>query len=1688
MEATSEHPSSATDAQNFLTYLQKENLNKLDADGEADDSRNWTMNYIRDIKRDLSNPSQVLPELLQNADDVDGDISCDNVVIQLTESSLRIWNDGRSMTENEVQSLCGLGESTKRLADQDFIGHFGRGFKSVFNIAETVTVRSGYFEFSLDDDRLVVPQDISAPDGKFTGTEIILPFKKDLDSTDRNRLESRVKSIERLLPYLQRVSTITLNLFGDVTIFEKEDHANSNEITIYRDGKFDESRKLFESRGIPTGKARREIIEHRDLDAPSGADLETKVLVSVRVDEDGNPTPDLDRSRLFNYLPTQERPQLPFDVQADFLLDSNRESLHDSKSAYNQWLLRKTGDAFRNLVEHYKKSSARDAHLRVIPTNNRFEEVREAVCESISEMECIPITTETEAEYVEPDQIVVPSERLRSAIDASSISELIGREISYPAEDIDSGLIDNIVEIELLSEYNIENAVEDCRNISTTTESLDRRELLKFVTAIDEYKQNEFVSYGSLDGKKKKAFESTVAELELIPIKGDERRAFADLESNPMIPSNDHRESLNLFSDSLPILNLSLDRSVADTDASANIPNSNNLIQKSRRAYENLFEFSKLTPTQAIKRVVEPAFENVDKYDDDTLNEYLAFIFTNRDRWDAAETHLGGSIHLKTRNGNYVNPAETPIFYPDSYGGEYSRETLLESTNAVFLSEQYLRLGDSPEPVDDERKSRCREFFGVLQVRDRLYANFEDRSARTLHTEQELRNYLDDIPVDIEIPDSLSSTVIGWMGRHKYAIKDANPSPTFDQVLTALDEGAADYQAGVALAKMIDTYWDEYEDAFDLHLNYVYRGRYASHEVGETKIDARSSFGKRVTNASWFPTDDGSLAPPASLLTEDTVSTGDIPVSRCGYAPKPNCREAIGISKTLGWQKAISVLETASNTWGDRSPSNIKSDIIQLLGTVHTEWINASQDRRQEIINKLENTRFIYVEDASPQFRKPDDVALADSGLGDFLVAADETYRRYRDLLKTVGAVEEIGLNEHLDYLNNCENVADINQIATVWPRTIGYLDDVFLDESGTNDDIREKLNSEQCLLTQSDTFASLSDLKYYCYDEELLTHLDDQQVQTETVGAQAIGTPGKTWPEMWENLGLRDLSSYLKQSAVSEIDPETDASTWASTSEVGLEQLLNVVYSYVLSESKSNKCEEKISKIATNYTIQSGENIELRYVQPCSKSPVTESFTVQSFIDIQTETIHIGEGIDAQYDFAERLSHYLSGSLDNPNALANLLTGALGKSDKHLQAYLDDHDLPYEAFRIENQEMDKTDNQSNDSESSDSQSSSTASIDTDSDESVTEESRETSGAEASTQIEDTPSGSDDGALAVDQNTNDSQSSVANHSPSSQSRSGNNKPLRNDSSTTQSTESVTETSPQSSEVDSDVESLSNYSAGKTDEGSDDSKEQSTSQKVSDSDTAETTLPNPVPISDVIDSSDNEIAPTWGTGQESASGSGSNGGGGGGGGGGGTVSGGKTAVSVGKWGEDYIFVRFARYLRNALPGDSISEEWHWGGVHPKTSNTVKKAQSDGGNFECPVDGSMVEGIQFTGDELQCPVTIFYIGKCGLGADMYIHGAAVRQSSNSGRIELRDTGDEEQTWIEVKSTQAPPQERTEVEFHPNEYQRAHLEDDAYLIIRVCNAMSDNVVINRIFSSLAHLERDEKVSVSGDLTLEF
>lgn len=87
-----------------------------------------------------------LMEFIQNADDAESR----SLMIEILEdtNTIRIYNDGKPFSEEDVKSICKVGRSSK--TPKDYIGYLGVGFKAVFLISDCPEIHSGGYHFKFD--------------------------------------------------------------------------------------------------------------------------------------------------------------------------------------------------------------------------------------------------------------------------------------------------------------------------------------------------------------------------------------------------------------------------------------------------------------------------------------------------------------------------------------------------------------------------------------------------------------------------------------------------------------------------------------------------------------------------------------------------------------------------------------------------------------------------------------------------------------------------------------------------------------------------------------------------------------------------------------------------------------------------------------------------------------------------------------------------------------------------------------------------------------------------------------------------------------------------------------------------------------------------------------------------------------------------------------------------------------------------------------------------------------------------------------------------------------------------------------------------------------------------------------------------------------------------------------------------
>jgi hypothetical protein len=1278
-----DHPNSAAEAHEVLEEIREKERRVVEDEFER--RKNRTQSFHDYIQRQLDHPAQVLPELIQNADDID---SCDTVEIKLTDDTLRIRNNGRPMKTEEVDTLCAAGESTKR--DPEYIGHFGLGFKSVFSISDNPRVRTGYFHFEFTAEQLTVPKILDGSD-PVNGTEIILPLKDELSSKKREELQDRLNEVHRLLTYLRNISQIEVTQEGETTVYRRESESDSPERIIYGDDEIFERRLVFETDDAPSGDAFEQLAEVRQIDdRETIRDSPISVTISFEVDDQHRPISDAEECYLFNFLPTDERSGFPFDVHADFLLEPSRKALAWRDGAYNQWLLRRVGDTYRKVVEYYRDLNAEGVgHLRLLPSQkhglDHTAAAKEAVLEALNGENSIP---GQDGGYRRPEVIVVPSHHVESVFTKSDVQHLLGRTVEYPAESIDKSLLDSLRKRGIIEEISVETLLKQSDDSARNAFfDASTAHLLVFAAALWEFWDDEYRNLSTFSDKTdaRDEFESIIKTTPLVPLEGGERFAVSGVEDEPLLPPQRGREEYDIFEDEFRLVELDAEAIPEEYPAEPS-----EIISGARKFYNQVLGIETISPDIVLKEIIAEAFDDVEDIDDDTLDTYLEYIFANKNRWSTARKYVDLKFRVQDDidDATYRNPSKADVFLSDVYHREtresseveYSLEKVLDGMDATFISEEYVSL------TGEDRPNRWREFLTKCEVLDRLPVKELSAKNRLYYTHRE--ELVDDLSEfaqaatkeDWSIPDSQKkggSKYQWFKNGQRYAFSDYVPSDWFRDVLDQFSNNeGSEFDRAKALDRLMQTHWEDYEEKLYRPLYYVKKRR--AYEVYQTQSDRYSTFSELLRDTPWCLTKAETLAPPRTLLIESPSTANQPPQMYIVQEDSPYV-EPLGVKTQLGVDVTLEQLANAPDVWDDADPPTIRKELTSRLDTLQQKLLDNNSDVKERIQSSLSDARFIYIENADPSFRSVTDVVWNGHNLGTYIVSIESSYGSYEELFNALDVQDTIQVTDYLDYLGDTA-WEDDDQRDVVWRRAFRKIVTETAEISSLQDlrsEVQEKLGKPS-LLSLSNKAVSLDQLEYYCHDETVRTHLRAELVDRVVKPYDGRDYTNEQVGEVWELLGLANIVSDATLSLTNHNIAESDETPVNASDE--FTQLFTVAYSYCLSNEYEDAGDELL-RIYADYQVTVHETVECQY-QFSDGQPITEDFEVRCYLDHENEQIRRTEGTSSLQEFTQRLPNELPLPASEREELESILSGALGKRDRFLDSFLDTFEI--ERYSIE--------------------------------------------------------------------------------------------------------------------------------------------------------------------------------------------------------------------------------------------------------------------------------------------------------------------------------------------------------------------------------------------------------------------
>jgi len=315
------------------------------------------------IEKDFPRYGSFLMEFIQNADDA----YSDSIMIEIVVNAIRIFNDGRTFSKSDVDSICRIGLSSK--TPKDYIGYLGVGFKSVFLTSDSPEIHSGDYKFRFSKDHFseselipwqVIPlwienPFIELPSGYTTAFNI--PIK------DRRYLEKLQEEIKpeyvsnRMLLFLRNLRNIEIKnaLLGTKRVIKKFRCIKTDQYDIYSIQE-DLNEELKTQEYWLVFRSVCEVPAYVKEDPATkewerGKVDKREVIVAFRLDEEENMIIEEKGTAhmgVFSFLPLKEVPSgLNFLIQADFLTTPGRGELA-RECAWNDWLAK---EIYKLIVE-----------------------------------------------------------------------------------------------------------------------------------------------------------------------------------------------------------------------------------------------------------------------------------------------------------------------------------------------------------------------------------------------------------------------------------------------------------------------------------------------------------------------------------------------------------------------------------------------------------------------------------------------------------------------------------------------------------------------------------------------------------------------------------------------------------------------------------------------------------------------------------------------------------------------------------------------------------------------------------------------------------------------------------------------------------------------------------------------------------------------------------------------------------------------------------------------------------------------------------------------------------------------------------------------------------------------------------------------------------------------------------------
>lgn len=297
-----------------------------------------------------------LMEFIQNADDENSKA----IKIEIDEDIIKFFNDGECFSQEDVESICKVGRSSKK-AEYN-IGYLGVGFKSVFLISDCPQIYSGDYRFKFDKNHWKNPKntpwqvmpawidnhlDIQnedwktifvIPKAKEMGEKIIWKLDKEL-SDFNNRVILFLRNINEIEIY-DKIKNIKKKIVKSENISDSESNYEIYTVEEYENEelKIRDKWLIFRSECNVPNEVRE---DQATIDWERQEVTKREVLATLRLEEEDNLKEEekgTAHTGVFSFVPLKEiESGLKFSFQADFLTTPGRADIQ-RESLWNKWM------------------------------------------------------------------------------------------------------------------------------------------------------------------------------------------------------------------------------------------------------------------------------------------------------------------------------------------------------------------------------------------------------------------------------------------------------------------------------------------------------------------------------------------------------------------------------------------------------------------------------------------------------------------------------------------------------------------------------------------------------------------------------------------------------------------------------------------------------------------------------------------------------------------------------------------------------------------------------------------------------------------------------------------------------------------------------------------------------------------------------------------------------------------------------------------------------------------------------------------------------------------------------------------------------------------------------------------------------------------------------------------------------